>query len=130
MRLILAALVLIVAIASCQAQPQGFAKAEAVAAVPAPVERLTPSERHGRSRGRSYRRRGFGGCSGGGSNNNGNNLSNLIENLDNIINLLNNLFGDGGLLANNNRLGNQAAGGQCIVAAQCAAGNCVNNVCV
>ena len=84
----------------------------------------------GRSRRRSYRRRGFGGCSGGGSNNNGGNLSNLIENLDNIINLLNNLFGDGGLLANNNRLGNQAAGGQCIVAAQCAGGNCVNNVCV
>merc|ERR1712117_444498 len=118
MRLILTALVLIVAMA------------EAAAAVPAPVERLTPSERHGRSRRRSYRRRGFGGCSGGGNNNNGGNLSNLIENLDNIINLLNNLFGDGGLPANNNRLGNQAAGGQCIVAAQCTGGNCVNNVCV
>merc|ERR1711992_394587 len=96
MRLILAALVLIVAISSCQAQPQGLAKAEVAAAVPAPVERLTPSERHG-SRRRSYRRRGFGGCSGGGSNNNGGNLSNLIANLDNIVNLLNNLFGAGGL---------------------------------
>merc|ERR1712012_4794 len=102
MRLILAALVLIVAIASCQAQPQGFAKAEAAAAVPAPVERLTPSERRGQEEDRTYGRRGrrYRGrsyrCGNSGGNNNGGNLSNLIEDLDNVVNLTNNLVGANG----------------------------------
>ena len=79
-----------------------------------------------RSYGRSYGRYGFGGCSGGGSNNNAANLSNLIANLNNIVNLLNNLVGQNGLL---NNLGNRGTGARCIVGAQCASGTCTNNAC-
>merc|ERR1712117_88123 len=116
MRLILAALVLIVAIASCQAQPsQGFAKAEAEAAVPAPVQKLTPSERRSQEEDRTYGRRGsrYRGrsyrCGNGGGNNNGGNLSQLIEDLDNVVNLTNNLVGGNGLLTNG-PFGNLLAG--------------------
>merc|ERR1712039_668513 len=114
MRLILAALVLIVAITSCQAQSQGFAKAEAAAAVPAAVERLTPSERRGQEedrtgrRGRRYRGRSYR-CGNSGGNNNGGNLSQLIEDLDNVVNLTNNLVGANGLLTNG-PFGNLLAG--------------------
>merc|ERR1712117_634575 len=116
MRLILAALVLIVAITSCQAQPsQGFAKAEVAAAVPAPVERLTPSERRGQEEDRTYGRRGrrYRGrsyrCGNSGGNNNGGNLSNPIEDLDNVVNLTNDLVGANGLLTNG-PFGNLLAG--------------------
>merc|ERR1712066_690755 len=126
MRFLLVAFVLTIVIASCVAQPQGQVQAAAAA----PVQEMTPSDRHyrrgSRSYGRSYGRYGFGGCSGGGSNNNVGNLSNLIANLNNVVNLLNNLIGQNGLL---NNLGNQAAGARCIVGLQCASGQCTNNAC-
>merc|ERR1712154_267820 len=111
MRLLLAAFVLAIVIASCVAQPQGQAKAAATS-----LDRhldlghfsasdRTHSRRRSRGRYGGYRCSSGGG--GGGGNNNGGNLSQLIEDLDNIVNLLNNLIGQNGLL---NGLGGLLAG--------------------
>merc|ERR1719305_42935 len=112
MRFLLAVFVLaVVVIASCAAQPQGEARAEAAASFDraAPAQGMSPSARHYRRSYRSRGRYGFGGCSGGGGNNNGGNLSNLLTNL----------IGQNGLL---NNLGGNAAGAFCIVGLQCASG--------